>query len=544
MKIVPTAEPPLARRHLRNLHQEEISPQLAKDLRSFSSARPHSLDVFKEGVLLFTKIANLSPSQRADYYGDQFLGLHYNNDLAKLWNSSSPESIKAHQLTHICPPGWDYELGDELFTLVYRGDNLSRALDKLLQGPTVIDCGMFCQLSIWFGIKYMLGEKVFNEVFSRAPFYLTRLVYSPIAPEKPYLGNPLYPFFQNEGLEKKASSISVLLEHVHNHKWYQLKHPGGNYGGDNCVVIGGQFIIFDPNLEVTSNLSRGDVEKLLLRAFNAEQDVNDEARLALYKEKDGDAIHPKLGMNYGTLIKMAKSFSSFTAEVIELDSPTASPQIKFNFGLFCSWVAAVQSPEIHDVDYTPLSDGQLVLSKGLAEQIPYENRTHMSFSNFTVNTPLQKEMRDISWKFCLDVMSGRSVCTILTGKAGIGKTASAVSCAKELSGRGKHVIWISEVMVRGWMDKAESMKELEACRDEIRKLLASKPDAVFLDDDNLVGYSGRVLLEEIYRWYATTPGTGLFITSNEPVTFKDCYGLQLDQKYHFPHSPDMILLNI
>ncbi len=135
-------------------------------------------------------------------------------------------------------------------------------------------------------------------------------------------------------------------------------------------------------------------------------------------------------------------------------------------------------------------------------------------------------------------MADESKLVILTGKAGVGKTASAVCAAKELTTRGKNVVWISEVMVKGWADQAKSMADLDHCGLEIDKLLASDPNVVFLDDDNLAGFSGNLLLEKIYSWFVSNPGKGLFITSNEPIRFKDCYGYKLDGKYYYPPFND------
>lgn len=525
---------PKAILHLNSLHKLRPSEELASDLRAFEAPKLHSQAVFAEGVLHFIRIANLSPTERAAYFGSELAGLHYNNDLAKLCNARRDEPIKSHQLSRICPPGWDYELKDGFFTLVFRGDNLSECLDRLLQGPTTIDCGMFCQLSIWFGLKYMLGSEVFNEVFGQSPFYLTQLVYNPVASvTSPYTGNPLFPFFRTID-EVEVARDTVSIAHVHNHKDYQLKHPGGNYGGDNCIVIDGQYVIFDPTLAATAGLSRADVQRVLLEAFNADPDANDRARLALYAEQDGASIHPKLGLPYTALIDAAKVFATVKADAIEVSSIDTSPQIVFDFNRFTTWLHRMQHPSLPAEPFSFLSEAELVVPAELVRKIPFENRARMSFSTFAVETPLQREMRALTERFCSDVMAGRSICTILTGKAGIGKTASAVSSAKELAGRGKRVVWISEVMVRGWADKATTTDELESCQTEVRRLLAANPDSVFLDDDNLVGYAGRVLLEEIYTWYTNTPGKGLFITSNEAVNLQQCFGLKLDKSYHFP----------
>ena len=84
---------------------------------------------------------------------------------------------------------------------------------------------------------------------------------------------------------------------------------------------------------------------------------------------------------------------------------------------------------------------------------------------------------------------------------------------------------------QGWTDKATSMEEFEQCRADIKELLNASTDAVVLDDDNLAGYAGKVLLEEIYSWFVLNQGKGLYITSNEEISFDRLYGLRLDRSY-------------
>lgn len=57
-----------------------------------------------------------------------------------------------------------------------------------------------------------------------------------------------------------------------------------------------------------------------------------------------------------------------------------------------------------------------------------------------------------------------------------------------------------------WADAAKSISELDNCGRAIDDLLATNPEAVFLDDDNLAGFSGNLLLEKIYSWYVNYPG--------------------------------------
>ena len=87
----------------------------------------------------------------------------------------------------------------------------------------------------------MLGNEDFNQLFGSTPFYITQLNYNEIQnPTKPYLGNPLFPFFNGS----QGTPDQVAVCHLKNHNLYQMKHPGGDYGGENCVEIKNtQFLI-------------------------------------------------------------------------------------------------------------------------------------------------------------------------------------------------------------------------------------------------------------------------------------------------------------
>jgi hypothetical protein len=94
---------------------------------------------------------------------------------------------------------------------------------------------MFTQLSLWFGIRYMLGNERFNQCFGRAPFFITQPIYNDIThSDKPYFGNPLYSFLSTK---EHVTTPSVTIKHVANTPLYPLKHPGGNYAGENCILI-------------------------------------------------------------------------------------------------------------------------------------------------------------------------------------------------------------------------------------------------------------------------------------------------------------------
>jgi len=162
--------------------------------------------------------------------------------------------------------------------------------------------------------------------------------------------------------------------------------------------------------------------------------------------------------------------------------------------------------KVKPIEYVPRPIDHALIPLNLLHVIPFENKTSMDFSTFKQETSQQKELMAMAMQFCQSVMKDESKLLILSGKAGVGKTASAVCAAKELTARGKNVAWISEVMVESWAGQASSIADLKYCSIEIDKLLATDPDAIFLDDDNLTGYSGNLLLEKIYSWYVSHQG--------------------------------------
>jgi hypothetical protein len=429
-------------------------------------------------------------------------------------------------------------LQDGFITLIYKGQQPAQALDDLVKGPTVIDCGMFTQLSLWFGIRYMLGNECFNQCFGRAPFFITQSVYnSTEESNKPFSGNPLYSFLAKKGI---ATIPSVTVRHLSNTPLYPLKHPGGNYGGENCIVIGEQYYIFDPHLENTQGITEATVLNLLRDAFNGDRQPYDVDRLSLYAATP-EEVHPKFFQTYGQLIEEAEKLRDKTFSEEEFSHVKQSPELELTFDLhkFSVWLQRMENAmQLDVIDYLPKPIDHSLMPTELLDVIPFENRTSMDFSKFKQESSQQKELMMMSKQFCQSIMANESKLVILTGKAGVGKTASAVCAAKELTARGKSVVWISEVMVNGWADQAKSIADLDNCGLEIDKLLASDPNVVFLDDDNLAGFSGNLLLEKIYSWFVSNQEKGLFITSNEPIRFKDCYGYKLDGKYYYPPFND------
>ncbi|MDP1602561.1 MAG: hypothetical protein Q8M03_04785 [Legionella sp.] len=529
--------------YLSTLQKAPPSTQLEEILSNFAEPKSIDNETFTKGVKIFIQLANSNPSNnqsgrsREEIYGNNYLGLHYINDLTRMWNSTNAVAIKKPDITTFAPPKWDAQLKNGLSSLIYKGSEPAQALDQLVKGPAIIDCGMFTQLSLWFGIRYVLGNERFNQYFGRAPFFITQLVYDNIkSSSKPYSGNPLYSFLSTK---EAAITPSVTLKHIANTPLYPLKHPGGAANGHNCIIIDGQYYIFDPHLGVMGGITESQILELLREAFNEARTVYEDNRLSLYAKTPQES-HPWLRQTYDQLIKKAKKLRDKTLSQDEFLQVKHNSAFEFTFDLhkFSTWLQCMEhriEPVENDYLFQPVDYSLMPME--LLDVIPFENKTSMDFSSFQQDTPQQKDLMKISKQFCQKVIAGESTLVILTGKAGVGKTASAVCAAKELATRGKRVAWISEVMVRGWADKVQSINDLDNCSLEIDHLLESDLDAVFLDDDNLSGFSGNLLLEKMYSWYVQQGGKGLFITSNKTINFEQCYGHKLDG-YHYPPFND------
>jgi DNA replication protein DnaC len=503
---------PAARVSLRNLDPK--TPALLGYLESLQDPKPLTEENFLNGVEQFVGIVN----HREDYFPSPYHGLHMAPYFFELWNKNHPtEQVQSNEsfLFNVYPLRiWTRRSQGGPLTYQYRGSAPSSALDALLHGPAAIDCGMFCQLALWFGLRYVLGNEAFDRLFGRIPFHLTQLLYQPLVSSvSPFAGNPLFSFMQETSL--RGSPLSGLdIVHIPNLEEYIFKHPAGTSQGENTLIFpNGNHVIFG---EICS--SRTEVEERLRQAFNAPQDESDLLRIQRReKEHDSTAFLSRSLEN-----AVCESREKF---VTRKKSRSPTP-FTFDFSRFLAWKASMESPRIPSA-YVFLTPEEQRVDPVLLDTIPYENKHEMQFSRFEVTSPLQERLVQIAKDFCQAVMDEKSCWEVLTGQPGIGKTATAVCIAKELSSRGKKVFWASEMAFS--RISVSSMEDFLKALSQIKQMIIeSNPDVVILDDDNLAGSVGVKLLEVVYTWYVEREGRHVLVTSNTPINFELCFGLNLD----------------
>ena len=266
---------------LDHLHQLELNTTAWEALTAeYAVPKEHTAENFKIGVKRFIALANMPPEERERFYGSRFAGLYNNNHLAQLWNAQCPpeQTITPHSIDGFKPAFWQIIFEDSVIALQYRGTQPSKAFNQLLLGA-IIDCGMFCQLSIWFGIRYMLGDAAFDQHFARQPVLLTRFLYEGPEQGQKHLTNPLFDFFSTQPLQS-----DVAIEHLFNDATYRYKHPGGNAAGENVLITDDDvYTIFNP-LRITSPMQRSDVFSYLLEMYNQAPDEHDADALLTYQD--------------------------------------------------------------------------------------------------------------------------------------------------------------------------------------------------------------------------------------------------------------------
>lgn len=314
-------------------------------LSSFAHEKDHDLSILIQGMEEFMRIANFSSRERMAFYGNKLAGFHYRNDYVALYNEDKDENeqIKIgsqayHSLPFHAPYLWT--IGTSQRTLNYVGTDLAGALDQLLLGPTIIECGMFCKLSILFGIRYMLGNLLFNQLFCHDTFDLSAMFHDE---NTSATNNPLPQFFEMENDSTIQNGVGI--SYVENDRFYSLKHPGGSSVGYNAVTIHNKHTIFKPGFGKKANLSVEDILEILRQDLNAAQDEDDEAQIKLYKTQNPFGQHQNLQTTFFQLITVYPKLSRYTLSQKKFESELEKsshqrPALRFDFEKFKSWVSS------------------------------------------------------------------------------------------------------------------------------------------------------------------------------------------------------------
>lgn len=314
-------------------------------ISSFADEKDHDLATFIQGMHEFMRISNFSSRERLAFYGNKLAGFHYRNDYVALHNEDKDEKeqikvgSQAYHALRSQPP-YLWAGGTSQRTLRYIGKDLASALDQLVLGPTIIECGMFCKLSILFGIRHMLGNLLFNQLFCHDVFDLSAMLHDENASA---INNPFPQFFEMENDTTIQNGVGI--SYVENDMLYSLKHPGGTSVGYNTVTIHNKHTIFKPGFGKKANLSVEDIREILRQDLNTAQDEDDEAQINLYKKQNPFGQHQNLQTTFFQLITVYPKLSRYTPSQKKFESDLEKsskkrPALRFDFEKFKSWIAS------------------------------------------------------------------------------------------------------------------------------------------------------------------------------------------------------------
>lgn len=209
------------------------------------------------------------------------------------------------------------------WVLFYNGDEpFSQALNKLVLGPTTLDCGMVSAVAKWFGIRYVFGDEWCDRVFpfKKLPVIFTQKWQLPMS-EDLTVGNLLYDFYDPYTVETSDAAsetqTSIQVRTIFNYPLYQAKHPAGVARLQNMIQIGLECVVFDPL--GPSIMSLEELDHSMWEDFNNEQTPADIEEIELFKARP-DIIDTRRGsMMWRDLAEVAGLLANRTLTKSEWD---------------------------------------------------------------------------------------------------------------------------------------------------------------------------------------------------------------------------------
>ena len=331
-----------AEKHMRStiakMHTVEASRALDRYLKTLEDeSRTWDEDTLHTGMRQFTAIVG---HERVEYFENPWSGLHYPTKIDELWNQTYPRwsyATNSETSGWVCPPTWSYTFENSTATLTYCGSApYSQALNELIIGPTAVDCGIWTQLALRFGMRYMMGDGLSDRVFdvNRMQIKIVQS-WNKAGPE----GNPLSPFYDLWSNFGSRTRTRIL----YNHPSYLEKHPGGTGRLQNTIQIDDEYLIFDPS-STCKTLSLEGVQWKFIEAYNKARDPADAKTMEQWKLYP-EYIHPSLApTSWGEMYERSTNRASESIDMTRLRRDQRPGQcLTFNFQRLISCLGEVTS---------------------------------------------------------------------------------------------------------------------------------------------------------------------------------------------------------
>lgn len=220
---------------------------------------------------------------------EEFSGVWYPDDLKEFFLKKSEEMPEDYWSGYASS---DYFNRTGFFTFELKdGKSASEAINVLIAGPSVLDCGNATQLAYYKAILDVIGSEKFDTLFSSKILRL-KITQNGITDSEA----PIYYFSDYTFASKKNFSAGEIGKRPLNIgetcyfqgiKFYTIKHPAGFSNGWNVIYVGNNeseeqlFIAHGFELPMTEK----EINKLLVELYNEKRTAEDERYIAKYTAK-------------------------------------------------------------------------------------------------------------------------------------------------------------------------------------------------------------------------------------------------------------------
>ncbi|PCI95522.1 hypothetical protein COB11_01945 [Candidatus Aerophobetes bacterium] len=209
----------------------------------------------------------------------EFSGVWYPANLKDFLSKTSKEMPAEYWTGHASQ---DYFNKKGRFTFELKeGKSASEAINTLIVGPSVLDCGNATQLAYYKAMLDVVGTEKFDALFSGGIFRLKITQKGIIDSDSPISHFSDYTSASKKRLAGSIGNRPLNIGeecHLKGVKFYANKHPVGFAGGWNVINVGnnesGEQLFVAHGLK--SPMTEKEINKLLLESYNQERTPEDE----------------------------------------------------------------------------------------------------------------------------------------------------------------------------------------------------------------------------------------------------------------------------
>jgi DNA replication protein DnaC len=404
----------------------------------------------------------------------------------------------------------------------------SDALKSLLNGHSIIDCGIAVQISVYYYLINTIGKKQFDKLFQRCltPFTLTQDITTQLIYQKTpktreqFDGYSLHFLFDviYTSIDHVSSDLPTMekgdLVYFAGVEEHSRKHLASPFQGFNLIMTSSTHCIgFDTSFFKEPKTFK-ELEQYLIERYN--ENPSGHSNNHLQKLKNSIVENPNIynTPKYLSIVSEAEHLMYDKYNPIKNKFHGIITIMRLNKTKLAKFINDTNNNWINTtVDHTFYEKSTRHFD-GVQNNILYyspiaQESKNNTFETFKIDGNTQKQnLHDVVIKFSKKVVEQTHetgpLCLILSGNPGIGKSHLCVSAMKLISGF-KKVIYITENYLR--------INDIK-CTALINVINRSKIDLVCFDDVNNRFVFYEYIQPLITEWMTSSTSKALLINSN------------------------------